>query len=525
LPNELKSLSNYINYILNSNLKFAQLINVFNFDDSTDFYSIIDIQSTNKSLQDIIYAIFNYVIYKLKEKNIIKQCTFKDIINNTEFDKIKPTFNKLYYFDIPNLTIDFFYRLIRSQQNKKMLETIVLTEKTNKNDTTDNILNSIIKFINDKLKKYATYDKVLEFKLRKFILIYDNVFGFGVKPQESGSCTFYSYYNMGIFNLIFKLYLENIHIYTNKDELINYVSDSFVSEFLFVHYYYTNLFIYNIKYKYVDISSDSNINFTNNFFYKLIIDNNLLNNNEFDLIKNDKFYDKSHEKYNNINDLLNINITGDITINTIQKHYDTEDIKIFKSTNIMFTDILKNIRDSSKIETLSDDNIKNTIIDHFKNFSTENDNRNPMKIFSEEYRKNNNTIKHISGENTKQFSKIIDVYTMILLILKKVYISYHKNEDYPYNYFKTEQTKRYELDNKINDNLVNRICGNFNLCTVNNLYYLYLNDEFDTKDVNSNEKNGILHEDRKYIQKNKILVIIVLYQYMTYFILIHYIHY
>ena len=241
-----------INYDNDDIIKIIDSITL-KLDSHEDENKLMSIHDSNKNIQDLIYAIFNLAILKFnqhdenKSDGFIQECTINHVLLGMDDKIIKDTLEKLSIKTENNsdsLT-DFLNNtnettLMGSYNhliNKKLL---LYSDSFN---TSNEILlrfKNIIEKINIKLKEYAEHSKILKFKLHMFKLDYD--FSYGIKNyiQKSGSCTFYSYYNLGINNLLLQLFL-------NKSLKNEQIIDKFVETFLYIHYMYLNLLKYNLS--------------------------------------------------------------------------------------------------------------------------------------------------------------------------------------------------------------------------------------------------------------------------------------
>jgi hypothetical protein len=409
------------------------------------------ISDDSKLSQDIIYAIINFVINKLNANNYeINECTTNHIIVGNEPTELLDVFKELYHKENSNLS--YFLENIYNEYNTTIYKKIKAIDKSKFSINKKIInMNLLVTKINNELQKYKSLDKTIEYKLTKFKLTHTNFYGLGNNKQRSGSCSFYSFYNLYI-NMIIINQLHNVDIDTS--------TSTFVDIFLNIHYAFVNLLIYEL----LHIREYKKFYINNNYIYKLLIKNNLYDT----IIKNNKFI-QFEKKYGNINDMLIDKFTLYNKIKQKSIIYKTDDIQLYSELKNYINEIIYRIRISDK--TITDDYIKNTV----KHIMI-----NKLKMFTQEFIKEKNIINH-NTTKSNIFLILVDVYVIILLILNKIYVNYNNNIDYPYHCSKTEFAQRNKIiidDSKIKYN--NELeCESIKNKQIENIYYLYINLEFD----------------------------------------------
>ena len=274
-----------------------------------EFNKICKIIDENKdkrdeNLQQLIYTLFNYIISCIPSK--IQEVSFAYLINNNDDKQFTDNINRLNKTSGVKNIIDFFNN--KEIHNKKINEEIFDIGKTYKKEN-KRIIN-LINEINKKLKTYT--EPTIKFKLNDFKLSYNDLYGICNSLQKSGSCTFYSYYNLGINMKILELY--------NSSKSIEVCVNEFVNKFIEFHYNMVYLFALSIDIRYIpqEISKFTENNFYNfNYIYKIIKENDLLD----EIIL---FYNEPTFLYNNYNhNILRFELNGEL-----EKFNFTEEIKL-----------------------------------------------------------------------------------------------------------------------------------------------------------------------------------------------------
>lgn len=181
----------------------------------------------------------------------------------------------IYDFFIEYNTSDNLYREAMEAKQEVNYFEIMEDLKITKSDKMKLIkFNKLINIINCELKQISSICPTLKKKLQVFKLEYNNMFGLFNNAQESGSCTFYSYFNLAINMYIINIFNEKYKIETIKD-IANEIIDTFIK----FHYIMIYLLcaIHDTKYiNYNNKNYSENCYFNNTFLYKIICENNLL---------------------------------------------------------------------------------------------------------------------------------------------------------------------------------------------------------------------------------------------------------
>jgi hypothetical protein len=438
----------------------SNLTDIFKFDEKlyTDIYAFVkEIKSTSKSAQLIIYAIIYYCMNKLNNNEYdINECTFNHIIKGNDPQGISNIFKKFYNQSTSNTIKDFYNNT--NNYNQIIINELYQYQLSDDVYREQNFMriHSIVNIINEELTKYGKIDKTIEHKLKNFKIKYDYKFGISINAQKSGSCTFYSYYNLGILNLLYTL--------SKNSDTEEIVAEKFVNKFLYIHYKFINLFIYDLKTRYLKEYKHYYSHY--NFIYKLIIDNNLYDV----LIINNKFY---MDKYGNINNLIDSRFT--IKCNLKKSIIrETNNVAQYKLLKKYIFSILEQIRKSDK--KLSEEVIKTDT----KNF----------------------IYRHLEILNFKfkDINILVDVYVIIFLILKRVYDKKNNNENYPINYIESNLAHREKIKSDktkfeyIENPYKNKLCNNLNDSFNDSIYVLYFNFYFDDIDASKQDNESIYHK-------------------------------
>ena len=125
-----------------------------------------------------------------------------------------------------------------------------------------------------------------------------------------------------------------------------------------------------------------------------------------------------------------------------------------------------------------------------------------LKMFDKDFIKKYNTFNHGFG-NIKH---LIDLYIIILLILKKIYNNIKLKNEFPYNYLYDDFAHKTNISGNeyINDKFTNKICNNINVNGLDTVYLLYVNYEFD--DINKSKpiNQFVLHQTQQSVNSGKI---------------------
>ena len=84
-------------------------------------------------------------------------------------------------------------------------------------------------------EEIGSVSKTITFKLNNFVLNYNELYGIANTMQSSGSCTFYSYYNLGINMLLIKAL---------NTEKIKEGIELFIINFIHIHFCMLYLFCF-----------------------------------------------------------------------------------------------------------------------------------------------------------------------------------------------------------------------------------------------------------------------------------------
>jgi len=181
---------------------------------------------------------------------------------------------------------------ICTQYNEKFKEIISIQSNINNDKKTiDNKFNDFVNNINNKLKNIKS--DTIQYKLNNsFKLEYYDI-GLFNNLQKSGSCTFYSYYNLAVN-------MKILHEYTiwknNSFNDINTYTNNFIEVFIKFHYY--NVYLYCI-------TNDINIIKEQKLIYKFD-DRNIYNHlHIYKQIEENGLYKEFVEYYDNDTLLFN----------------------------------------------------------------------------------------------------------------------------------------------------------------------------------------------------------------------------
>ena len=252
----------------------------------------------------------------------------------------------------------------------------------------------ITKKINNEIKKNFKKTPTLNFKLNSFKILYDTRYGLFNNPQKSGSCTFYSYFNLAINNLLINLYLEGSEEY-------NYIKKYIYSVISF-HRIMIYLFCISNDTKYIKDITKSNDYFNNTYIYNLCDKYNLTD--EILSIYDSETFILNNKNKCRIDSLFNYKINGDFQI---LESYELNYSYYFKLKTFIKIKILEIRNDTNTYEV-------------FKTIFTKD-------IFTNFYERELKPLLIDKFHNTPMFknflSTLIEIYYIYLLILKKIYIN------------------------------------------------------------------------------------------------------
>ena len=451
-------------------------------------------------LIDLCYTLLTFLTLEPNKKTI--NCTFNHVLTGSD--------DEYYISKTNNDNIKYNNNFISLYNNKGEIQ-----EKNEKNYMLFAEKSLIITQPSDliKFEKFITslrfqqfvisfkkeIERISEFtptlKFKKLDIEYNLIMGIFNYQQKSGSCTFYSYYNLALNMLILCKYNLFIKDQSNKDKYINEIVTSYIT------FHYKMMYIYcltqDTEAYLIDSLHPNNFN-NDNFIYKLIIENNLLDEiNDFypknTFILNpskliiDKYLDFSSE-----NAIIKIKDKNNIINN----------LNIFKKFKIYRNNILFNIRSGKEIKDtyidveLMDNNQSSKLYDIIKSGSFDfsyiefkeyfeilkHINLIYFKILKNFYK---NEKIHINDDNIKCISKMyyLDIckYKTFYYNLKnkfeKVHDEFHerdyKDRQSGINLFDTQDF----LFNKLNDAEKNYIST---IITNPEALKIYTNDKYNT---------------------------------------------
>ena len=280
IKNDIEKISNHIN--MRIRIKIVSSIDKI----------VNDIYNNNKNCTYLIYALLilfcdsyrkeeSYIEESYKEESYIEESYKKEsYIEESYISKIigyisNITNNK---YNKDNL-LDLFDLYIYCK-NKE----ITYINYVHINNNHDHNFIILIKYINNEIDKSDKFsDETLKYTKNMFKIEYNN-YGLLSIVQNSGSCTFYSYFNLGITILILNLYFNKK--YNNEQK-----KDIYINNCIKFHSKMMSLLCDTNDYSYKNYNIQNL--FFDNFIYKLLEENNLID----DLIK---FYSKNNKLIFNI---------------------------------------------------------------------------------------------------------------------------------------------------------------------------------------------------------------------------------
>jgi len=279
---------------------------------------------TEKQKQMLYYIFFYFLCFK----EYATEVCIDDIINNNNVSKLDILNN--YYKNKFTDGLDTSGDVIYTHYNEIFKQILLIQIGiNNKKKIINNNFNKFVKTINDKLKNIKS--DTIQYKLNNsFKLEYYDI-GLFNNLQYSGSCTFYSYYNLAI-NM--KILSEYIKWKTNTFNNIDTYVKNFIEAFVKCHYY--NVFLYCVS---------NDISIIQNYYYDdRSIYNQLYIYRE---IEEKDLYIEFIELYDNENLLFNKKTTIPCKILKNIKYYDTFEKKIslenikntYTDENFIFFDI------------------------------------------------------------------------------------------------------------------------------------------------------------------------------------------
>ena len=422
----------------------------------------------NNKLEYLKYASINEEIIKLIHKNIItkkifskiKEHEIKYIYDDTKIDKnqngIFLCYTLLYYIasnyqndfkecsicdiisEVENINYNDYLNIdiINLYNNCKGINNVISTKIYNSkislnnnsskyNSSKYNFFKIFIEKINSKIDIEFNTNSLKHVK--EYYKVKFNLLGLYNKEQSSGSCVFYSYFNLGVNNLLLTLFFNNE---INEESKIN----KFIENTLSFHNSMINLlcisndtkYIFNKKYtKY-----EKNNFFNNNYIYELI--------NKYSL--NDEisnYYSEETLIFNKnkpgIDKLFNSKIYGEIEVN---------DIELIDYTFYIY------LHRFLKTKVIEVRNYEGT----FENFKI-NFPRSDFTDFYTYIRPFLDRIPIDFGKNTNMYEVLLDIYYIYLVILKYISINPHivnftlnfsNNIKYYYFYYNNNKPITYD---------------------------------------------------------------------------------
>ena len=312
-----------------------------------------DKENRARNVQNLVYALLNYIIYLSYDPSkpaIIQEVSFNHLIDendNIDFinniNRLSKTLDGEDVSDKSKTLLYFLNNCIIQDKdgytyNQKINRKIYELGQNSNYQSKLNI-NNFIDTINEELRKSTEY--TINYKLKDFRLGYNNLYGITNSLQKSGSCTFYSYYNLAINMLILKL-LDTQDV------------NDFINKFNYFHYLMIYLFALSLDTEFIPTSINSfnaNSLYKYNYIYDIIKKNDLI-----DEIMT--FYNKDTFIYKNYNKLLlNLSLDGSLSKSRSMKEYNISDIH--KEFNTYIYDILHKIRNNNLQDTF--DKIKKAL--------------------------------------------------------------------------------------------------------------------------------------------------------------------
>jgi hypothetical protein len=411
--------------------ELIQGIDINNLIDKKDFYDIVDFKQNviyvkiHEKEQILCYALLN--LFWSKNSDTITECTVNHLLNGDDHSKYKELIKKLidpcknlkYYIDnccLNNINSEIYDDIIKLSNDK------VQEDKFN------NFIEAYKKKLFETDEKYDL-KKTLKYKLvNSFELKFNNISGLYNNAQHSGSCTFYSYYNLAINMLLLNTYIDTLD---DENQKLNIL----VNKFKDFHKLMIKLFCISNDTAYITNSStgemcnyDENNMYNYSFLYKEICNydlndeiNNFYPKSTFILNPNKLLIDKKL----NFN-VLNVKLIKKNALIKLNNCYD-----IFIELFNYLDSIIKKIRNKDTINIQEE--IYNKLICIFnhieKKISNENNN-----IF-------NNSSKFNYKKNTLFLYSLAEIYIVNLILLINIYSTnnfkkvYTSNEKLKYLYY------------------------------------------------------------------------------------------
>ena len=401
---------------VNVRLKSVKLFTLINFnklnDDSiynininiNDYNYIIDtcLKNIIVETQNVCYALLNYFIYLFQDE--IQECSFNHILTGDDNEQYKLEINKLSKIEHTLTLVDFFNNT--KDYNKKINDKINLMSIDIKLSDELQNFNYFIYLFKEILKQRAKESHTLYFKLQYFNIEYNNLYGLCNSIQYSGSCSFYSYYNLGLNMIILYIYQQEKPINIKINELIDKFIDFHET---MIRFFCMSLDIQNISEGYITYKIRSEYEFLRNnifpinnyynycYIYKIICDNNLLDEINY-IYGKDTFLFSTNTP---LNQFCNLELTGDLIDNKIISKLS---IKIPFNNLVNYLDtILFNIRNKE-------------IIDNFDIIKDE------LHIIFNDIRRN---LEHMFKDYVSQESFIDTIESIYIIYLKIIYKNYN----------------------------------------------------------------------------------------------------
>jgi hypothetical protein len=386
--------------------------------------------------QNLCYTLLNYAC-SLYQKEM-HECTFNYLLNGKDNDQYTELINEIKLHDFENLIYNCYNGFNKNKYNE------IIKIQKNEQETP---FQDFIDQINIKLNELK--NDTIKYKLKNsFKLKYDNITGLYNNEQQSGSCSFYSYYNLAINMLIFTTWIN--------DDPLELKIDKIVNNFFTFHYLMIFTFCILNDTKYIEINTTVNNLYNYSFIFRLIKENNLYNE-ILDFYKSKTFLLDADKLITD--KLFYYKIQGDLYEN---KLFILNNFYIYEQLHVFLDNILNILRNNTPLKY---DEIKHEII------------VNIPRIFDEIL------------ENIKQQKTIIDENDISLLYFKGL------KEIYILNLLLLTDSYRDGEHNSINEH---EYC--------NELNYIYFGisikniDEIDISNKNTREnKFGTIPELFKYI--------------------------
>ena len=362
---------------------------LINHDEYVEILKYVIKRDTNWE-QKLCYVLLNFICSKSSD---VIECTFNHVLNGRENDTYKTNnYNSLSITKLLNISIDHYKVELKEPVSKVKLEepvSEIKVEEPVSEITLD--FNTYIDEINKNLKSLDS--STIQYKLNKsFNLKYDKIYGLFNNIQQSGSCTFYSYYNLA-------LNMKILNEYKKKDGITKVIES-----FQLFHYHMIYLLCLSNDTKFTqNINYDDRNLYNSLFIYKIIYDNKLLD----EIIK---FYNSDTLFFNNNNTITTDKLLNYKIIGELENQPGITKINIttkFNELRKYLLDILYKIRNNEEINI---DIMNNGIDSIFANIIID------IKIFDRIFN---------SNKYERYYNGIKEIYKVYLILLIEIYKNTH----------------------------------------------------------------------------------------------------